>query len=133
LLEFLNIPYEIDREKINKIMWQKKEGAQMFLHNPKPNEAIQEGEIEPGVYKMQNSKLRFVREGYELKHLKDKDEFLLTDGIQKKGAKIQPFQRLCRVLAKDRVLNENLNDLTPEVKKFIKLVYEKLKVEPKKI
>jgi histone H3/H4 len=57
----------------------------------------------------------------------------LTDGIQKKGAKIQPFQRLCRILTQKRVLNESLKDLKPEVKEFIKLVSERLKVESKKL
>jgi len=141
LLEFLSIPYDIDIQKINNLMWQKKEGAQMFLHNHLQSKAIQEGELEPGAYKVQSAKykmhnnnlrfkseLQFIRSGYKFCHLQAKNEFLLTDGIQKKGTKLQPFQRLCRVVAKKRVLDESLKDLLPETKEFINLISENLKL-----
>lgn len=151
LLEFLNISYEIDISKINEAMWQKKEGAQMLFHNPLMGEARQTGELEPGVYsliqksKIENQKVRnkeqrakqnqnyqvqFINSGYELKHLQSRNEFLLTDGIQKKDSIIQPFQKLCRIITKDRVLDKNLKDLLPETKEFIRLISENFKLVP---
>jgi D-alanine-D-alanine ligase-like ATP-grasp enzyme len=136
LLEYLEIPYEIDPKKINEILWQRKEGAQMCLHNPFQREVIQTKELEAGAYKIsqkskvpstraqdegKSQRLELVRPGYALKHLKNKNEFLLTEGLQKKGAKIQSYQRLGRILTQKRVLNEDLKDLRPEVKKFLKL------------
>lgn len=141
LLEFLGIPYKINIERINNLMWQKKEGAQMFLHSPLGREGIVKGEVEAGIYKttynlqlttysqrVKNQNLEFLRQGYKFSHLRDKDEFLLTDGIQKKGIKIQPHPRLCRILTKKRVFNNSLNDITPETKNFVKLVLKKLKI-----
>lgn len=135
LLEYLEIPYEIDKKKILEQLWQKREGAQMLLCSPKSQQAIQAGEIEPGVYKIVisnrqpvTSKLKFLRPGYKFSHLKKKNEFLLTDGLLRKGSQIKPFQRMARILTQKRVLNRDLKDITPKTKGLIKLVIRKLKV-----
>lgn len=128
LLEYLGIPYKIDKKKILEQLWQKKEGAQMLLCSPKSQQAIQAGEVEPGVYKMAKKKLEFLKTGYKFSHFKKRDEILVSDGLLEKGTKIAPFQRLARILTKERVLDQGLKDITPKSKELIKLLIEKLKV-----
>jgi len=135
ILEYLEIPYDIDIEKILKILWQKREGAQMILHNPFQREAVQKGEVKPGIYRTENSnerpvasKLEFLRPGYKFPHFKKKGEIILTEGLQKKGKKIEPYQRLTRILTQERVLDTSLRDITPKTKELIKLVLDKFKI-----
>ena len=75
--------------------------------------------------------IQFIRSGYKFSHLKEKDEFLLTDGLPKKGTEFQPYRRLTRILTKKRVIDKNLKDITPEAKKFAELVCKELKLKVK--
>lgn len=146
LLEYLGVPYKINLEKINDFLWKKKEGAQMFLHNSLEKETVQQGEINAGAYKLiynkqqaavgrrqiiSKSKIKFVRSGYKFSHLKEKNEFLLTNGIQKRGTKFQDYWRILQILTKKRVLDKSLKDITPEAKKFVELVRKELKLKEK--
>ncbi|PIU42816.1 MAG: hypothetical protein CO034_01415 [Parcubacteria group bacterium CG_4_9_14_0_2_um_filter_35_11] len=128
ILEYLEIPYDINIKRILKILWQKREGAQMILHNPLRKESLQKGEVRPGIYRIANNKLRFLRFGYKFSHLKRKGEFLLTEGLQKKGTKIEPYQRITRILTQEQVLDTTLKDITQKTKKIIKLVLNKFKI-----
>lgn len=134
LLEYLAVPYEIDIKKINSQLWEKKEGAQMILHSPFNKKAIIQEELEAGIYQRTSNKqgttgLDFVRPGYNFSHLKNKKEFLFTEGLLKRKSLVQPYQRLVRIITKGRVLNENLDDILPETKSLIKLVFKKLNVK----
>ena len=135
ILEYLKIPYDINIKKILELLWQKREGAQMILHSPLKNETIQKGKVQPGIYitatskrQIARSKLEFLRAGYKFSHLENEDEFLLTEGLQKKGAKIGPYQRLTRILSQKRVLDDSLKDITPETKDFIRSLLKKFKI-----
>lgn len=125
LLEYLNASYKIDVEKVNAKMWQKKEGAQIFLHNPLKKRAIQKKEFEAGVYKKKgkNGKvsLGFVKKTYQFSDLKDKNEFLLTDGIQKKGVLFKGYQRI-RILSKKSLLAKDFCGVNKETKELVKVL-----------
>jgi len=116
LLEYLNIDYDIDVARINQLMRQPKQGAQMFLHNLSGGWARNYGEIRAGAYRL-NPKLQFVRSGYALKHLKNEDEFLVTEGVPFKKSHFSPNRRLCRILTLKGVLEDytKLNDWGREV------------------
>jgi len=116
LLEYLNIDYDIDVAEINRLMRQPKQGAHMFLHNLTGQWARNHREIKAGVYKL-SSKLEFVRSGYALKHLKNEDEFLITEGVPYRKSHFSPNRRLCRILTLKGVLEDysKLNDLGREV------------------
>mgnify|MGYP000318300095 CR=1 FL=1 len=131
LLEFLDFSGSIDKRKIENQLWQKKEGAQMILHNPRAREAEVKGEVKPGIYRInlrKKEKFIFVREGYKFSHLQRKDEFLITDGVPFPGQKLNPYQRICRILTQDRVLKRRLNGLLFSVEKKVKVVLKKFKI-----
>lgn len=146
LLEYLDIPYKINVGKINDLLWKKKEGAQMLLHSSLDREAVQQGELEAGIYKIiynkqqatnnrrqttGKPKIQFVSPGYKFSHLKRKNEFLLTNGIQKTKTTFQAYWRIGQILTKKRVLDKSLKDITPEAKKFAELVRKELKLKEK--
>ncbi len=130
LLEYLNIDYDIDVKGVNQLMRQPKQGAQMFLHNLTGRWARNHGEIKSGIYKL-GSKLEFVRSGYALKHLKNEDEFLVTEGVPFKKSHFSPNRRLCRILTLKGVLKDysKLNDWGREV---VIQVYRALDLRPVK-
>lgn len=133
LLEYLNIDYEIDIENINTLMRQPKCGAQMFLHNLTGSWAKSRKRVRAGVYKLKskikNKKLKtyyikFVRPGYSLNHIKDRNEFILTDGILRENSAYSPNRRLCRIITKSPVLSENKKTLTPWAARIAETVHE---------
>ncbi|MFH0987708.1 MAG: ATP-grasp domain-containing protein [Patescibacteria group bacterium] len=133
ILEYLNTPYEIDKKKIESLLWQKVEGSQMLLCNSSAKEVVQNGEMKPGIYKLvdekkQWEKLRFIRPAYKFSQLRDKSEILISEGLQKKGARVYSYQRLARIILKERVLDADLGDITPSAKKVINLVSKEIKV-----
>ena len=129
ILEYLDIDYKIDKDSIQRLMQQKKEGAQMFPHNLTGHWAISHGKVRPGIYKMVNGEPRFVRSGYAMKHLKRKREFLLTDGVLQKGAHYSPNRRLGRILTLRRVLSKDKKTLTPRAKKFVLRLHDDFKLK----
>jgi len=129
VLEFLNVDYQIDIEEVNKLMRQEKIGAQMILHNLSGRWARNYQQIKAGVYKLKNNKLEYLRAGYDLRHLKDKEEFLLGDGVPLKKSHFSPNRRICRVLTLNKVLLAP-KQLTPWASQVAEAVYQAFKIRP---
>ena len=130
VLEFLGVDYQIDRDEINRLMRKEKKGAQMILHNLTTQWAIRHKEVKAGIYKIKEDKLRYLRPGYDLKHLKEDDEFLLADGVLLKGSHFSPNRRLCRVLTLNRCLDSDNKELNPWAKKVAQIVYQSFDLKP---
>jgi len=124
LLEFLKLPCQIDQKKVNFLMWQKKEGSQMILHNKNEVFSLKK-EILPGTYQLKKGKILHKKEGFELKNIQNKEDFLITDGIPFAGEKILPYQRICRILSKKGVLDCSKKKLNSKAQNFI-LKFKKL-------
>ena len=129
LLEYLNADYEIDVTQINALMRKPKYGAQMFPHNLSGNWMRSNGRVKAGIYKLQNGNLKFVRHGYAMKHLKYKNEFLLTDGVLPKKAHYSPNRRLGRILTLRSVLSRDKKRLAPWAKKITLKTYDAFKLK----
>ncbi|MBI1888767.1 MAG: ATP-grasp domain-containing protein [Candidatus Spechtbacteria bacterium] len=125
LLEYLNTDYEIDANQINALMRAPKTGAQMFLHNLTDSWVKNHAEVRAGVYRLwPGNTLCFVRPGYALHHLKDTNEFLLTDGVLPKKSHYSPNRRLCRIVTLTNVLGDDKKSLTPWARAVAKSVYD---------
>ena len=101
----------------------------MLLHNleKKPAETTQE--IRPGVYTLQESEMKFLRSGYKLSHLRNDNEFLVTEGVPIKGSYFSSNRRLVRILSLKQVLRDS-KTLNPWAKKVIRLVYNSFGIRP---
>jgi len=124
LLEYLDIDYELNIESVNRLMRRPKRGTQMFLHNLTGSWARSHKRVRAGVYRLNAGELKFLRSGYSLKHIKNKDEFILTDGVLQKKSHYSPNRRLCRILTKRRVLSRDKKRLTPWAKLVAETTYE---------
>lgn len=130
ILEHLNIDYQMDLTAINNLMRQKKQGAQMLSHNLLGKWAKIRRSVKAGIYKLdKNNKLKFLREGYKLQHLKDKDEFIITEGILIKKSHLSPNRRICRILTLNKVL-ENYKELNPWAKTITEKIHKAFKLKP---
>ncbi len=130
-LEFLKYNnYQLDIEKINQLIRQKKKGTQMILHNLTAQWAQTQKQIKAGVYKLKSDKLLYLRPGYDLKHLKNEEEFLLTDGVPFKKSRFSPNRRLCRILTLGRVLDNSFKQLNPWAKQVSQSVYQAFELKP---
>ncbi|MAF20577.1 MAG: hypothetical protein CMI55_02760 [Parcubacteria group bacterium] len=139
VLEFLNqhqeinIDYQIDIEMVNKLMRREKIGSQMFLHNLTGRWARIHRQLKAGVYKLKNNKLKYLRPGYDLKHLKNKKEFILTDGVSFKKSHFSPNRRLCRILTLNQTLDSSdYRKLTPWAQQVAEIVHQSFEVKPVK-
>jgi predicted ATP-grasp superfamily ATP-dependent carboligase len=131
VLEFLNIDYQINLEEINRLMRQEKIGSQMIMHNLTGRWARNYHQLKAGVYKLKNNKLKYLRPGYDLKHLKNKEEFLLADGVPFKKSHFSPNRRLCRVLTLNQTLNSSTyKELSPWAQQVAETVYQSFKIKP---
>ena len=134
VLEFINTDYQVDIEQVNKIIRQKKIGAQMILHNLTGHWSKNKKELKAGIYKLENNKLKYLRTGYDLKHLKDKEEFLLADGVPFKKSHFSPNRRLCRILTLNSVLDSSdYRILSPWAKQVAEIVYKAFSIKPVKL
>ncbi len=133
ILDFLKekIDYQIDVEKINNLMRQEKNGSQMLLHNLTGRWTKNHQQVKAGIYKIKNNKLKYLRPGYSLKHLRDKEEFLLADGVPFKKSHFSPNRRICRILTLNQTLAEtDYKHLTPWAQKVAEITYDSFKIKP---
>ncbi len=132
VLQFLNHDCQIDIEAVNQSMRQEKTGGQMILHNLTDHWARSHRQLKAGIYKLEKNKLKYLRPGYDLKHLKDKEEFLLADGVPLKRAHFSPNRRLCRVLTLNKTLDVDNKQLTPWASQVAQAVYQAFDLKPVK-
>ncbi len=130
VLEFLGNDYQIDKNEINYQMRREKIGAQMILHNLTTKWARNHKQIKAGVYKLRKNKLKYIREGYDLKHLREKEEFLLADGVSLKHSHFSPNRRLCRILTLNQCLADDYKNLNPWAKQVSETVYSAFEMKP---
>jgi predicted ATP-grasp superfamily ATP-dependent carboligase len=134
ILEFLNIDCQIDVGQVNSLMRQNnKIGAQIIPHNLTNRWTRNHKQIKAGVFKLKKDRLEYLRPGYDLKHLKDKKEFVLTDGIQIKNSPFSPNRRLGRVLTLERVLDDSGRELNPWAKQIAIAMHQALDLKPVKL
>lgn len=76
ILEFLGADYEIkDLELENQ--GNAISGAQLVLRNTEGKKCVATGNLRSGVYEFKNNKIVFLREGYSIDDIKNKEEFIV--------------------------------------------------------
>lgn len=132
LLEHLKIDYPMNFKKMDKLYKQKKEGSQLILYN-KTDDYLKVGEgIRGGVWKTSNISLEFVRPDFAYEDIKDSDEFVLTDGVPRRGEVIRPGLRILKIIFPKRILTKDGKAIDERTKLIVKEIYRKLKLTHKK-
>jgi hypothetical protein len=104
MLEFLEIPYWIDREALNRRYAETVQGSHLLVFRPQGSENRDNVPLRPGLYEYDpsNGGGRFLRETLEYEHIQSENQFILTDGPRLTTGKEPSYwdshSRLCRLL-----------------------------------
>jgi len=128
LLEFLEINYDLNLEKIQRQYRQPKKGAHLVMHNQTRKWVEVQGNLKGGVYQLKNNNLIWQRPGFALQHLENKKEFCLVDRAATKNTILKPGERLVRILFKDNIAVSS-NKLNQWASGVCKKVYEEYKLQ----
>ena len=130
ILEFAGEKYKIDVNQLNEGFLKDKEGAHFFITAPYTPYKIK-GVLKAGVYKINKGVLKFLRPGYELTDLKNKQEFLLVDGVPHQP-RIEEGEllRILRVVTDCQISQNMGRELNSFGKEITNAVYEALKIKP---
>lgn len=129
ILEFLNIPYRINKEQVFK-KGKKKNGAHLLVFNQAGFVVKCGKELKGGVYKLKNGKLEFSRLGVELVNIKEKEEFILTDGVPTGDLGYKKNGKLLKIIAKEKISEEDGKKLNKWMKNVVEAVYKELNLQP---
>ncbi|MBU1178568.1 ATP-grasp domain-containing protein [Patescibacteria group bacterium] len=131
LLEFLDLDYSIDVDDINAMLRRPKRGVQMIMHNLVRQMVQNHREIKAGVYRLENSQLKFIRPGYDLCHIKNEGEFVVADGVPYRLSHFDPGRRLGRVLCLNSVRTQS-GELNQWADQVVRSVYQSFDLRPVK-
>jgi len=125
LLEHLNVDYELEIRKINKKYKRRIVGSQILLMSKSEEWIRNNGEIEAGIYEFKNKKIKFIKPSFETKDIRNKNQFLVTDGVPFKGTEFKPRSRILRLIFKTSILEED-KKLKENISFLIDIIYKKL-------
>jgi len=129
LLEWMEVDYEMDLDEVQKVAREPKEGAHFHLHNIERKFVTPTRMVKAGVYQWDGEKVKWVREGFSLLDIKDKDEMVLADKVVGERMVLKPAERIGRLIFKRRVLDDK-GRLLPEIKKVVKEIYSQFELMP---
>jgi len=129
VLEFLGVKYKLNLACVNKLVQQPKTGAQLLLSNKARTYMRVTGSLRAGVYQFHKKKLEFIRSGYDIAAIQNKDEFLVADGVPYVGARYKPGARMLRILTKQSVYDFDKKELLPWARQAVKAVYKALNLK----
>jgi hypothetical protein len=134
ILEFLDVDYEMDVNALNEAYRKPMRGAHIILFNKSHVPLRVNGDARSGVYRYdpRGHRIEFVREGIRYDDLRDEDEFLLTDGVPRRGSTVvfhDELTRICRILFPCQII-ESPTELGDKAREIIHLVYDHFDLRP---
>lgn len=126
IMEFLDMDYEMDLEKVNELVKKPKKGAQLILYNKWDKIMRNRGSLKAGVYSMKNGKLAYKRPGYRFEDLRSGDEFLLVGGLPFENTSFKPHTRILGIITLHEIIDKKTYRLNKWVRDAVKAIYKKL-------
>ncbi len=97
-LEFLNIPYKINAKELNKQYQKSISGSHIILSNTRDYSIFVKNELDVGTYRFKNKKIEYLSDNIFYQDLKTDNDFVLVDGVPKKGQEIKKWSRIARIV-----------------------------------
>jgi hypothetical protein len=113
LLELGNFKYEVtDYEALPAMARYKKPVSYLIINNPLEEEFTLDHEIKPGVYKLKDGKLEFVKAAYSIEELKGEDSMLIfckynQGDVIDRGKRILKITKLGKSMSKGDLNTKN--------------------------
>jgi len=129
LLEWMEVDYEMEIKEVQRVAREPKDGAHFHLHNIERKYVTPTKAVKAGVYKWDGEKVKWMREGFSLLDIKDKDEVVLADKVVGENMVLKPAERIGRLILKRRVLDDKAR-LLPEIQRLVKEIYIQFELMP---
>lgn len=129
LAEFLDLDYEMNLEEINRLMKKDKKGTHLILYT-KSGPSKNHGTVRPGVYRFEGNDMKYLRPGYRLSDLKDKNEFAVVDNPPFRNTEFKKHRRLCRIITHRSITDPETYKLNRWGKKIAEKVRSELDIRP---
>lgn len=132
--EFLNkdeiLKKHIDDRKFSEKLMNPIDGSQIILHNHM-RWNMQGGEVAPGIYRYEDGKMSFLRQGATLDDCENTEEILITCGVTEKDMLIEPNAPICKIQTLGSVVDDfnKRGEISKKMKKVVSYVYNILKLK----
>ncbi len=126
-LEFLNVPYKINIKELNKKYQKPIKGSHLILSNTRDYSIEVKNELEVGTYRYQKNKIQYLSDNIFYDDLKTTNDFILVDGVPKKGQTIKKWSRIARivhVLFNADILKANDKELKDKYLNIVHAIYK---------
>lgn len=124
LLEFFKIPYKINVKELNKMYQKDIQGSHIILSNIRKYSIEVKNSLDVGVYHYlpRQKKIDYWQSSIFYEDLKNDTDFILVDGVPKKGDKIKKYNRIARIT--HVLFNGNIMKNNKELKdKYLQIIY----------
>jgi hypothetical protein len=128
ILEFLDLPYEIDPASLNARYAEGIRGSHLILFRGSNELSTGDGLREAGLYERdpESGRIYFVDAASDYREIRNENQFIIIDGPPDMGehglAPGDPLQRLCRILFPNPIVTEG-GILSPGVLSVVDWVY----------
>jgi hypothetical protein len=134
ILEFLDIPYEINVEALNARYEEPLRGGHLFLFHGGGGKRIDHEGLVPGLYEEHRAsgEIRFVGEAFHMGQIEHGKQFILTEGPpdpRTLSGQTDPLGRNGRLLFPSPLVDHD-GHISQETQRIIDWVYERLPGEP---
>ena len=120
--------YVLDVESLNKEMKGNMKGAYIHLYSNSSNAVYNKGELEAGIYRVgKEGDIKFSRPSYSLLDLRNKDEFLVSQGVPHRNTKFVDYQTVTDIITKGSFIDMN-GESTSFAKNVISFCYDTLEL-----
>ena len=121
--------YVLDVESLNKEMKGTMNGSYIHLYSNSSKAVYNKGELEAGIYRVgKRGDIMFSRQSYSLLDLKNKDEFLVSQGVPHRNTKFVNYQTVTDIITKGSFIDMN-GESTCFAKKVISFCYDTLNLK----
>lgn len=118
--------YVLDVESLNKEMKGNMKGAYIHVYSNSSKAVYNKGELEAGIYCVgKGGDIKFSRPSYSLLDLRNKDEFLVSQGVPHRNTKFVDYQTVTDIITKGSFIDMN-GESTCFAKKIISFCYDTL-------
>jgi len=130
ILDFLKIPYRISSLSVFRKN-SRRRGAHLLFFNPFGKDARCGKSLAGGVYNLKNDRrLAFVHFGVELKDIKGKGDFVLTEGVPSANTIYRKNGKLLKAITGQPISKNGGRELNIFGKSIARAVYRDLKLTP---
>jgi len=123
-LEHLGLDYKLNIKRINKRYRRQFKGSQILLMSKSDSLTKNNKELQAGIYEYKNGDIFLIKESFEIKDIRNKNQFLITDGVPFANTTFKSRSRIARLLFKKSIL-KNDKELEDDIKDLINLIYNK--------